>query len=141
MSPEFTAGVSIAALVCALACAGLAGFALQRVLTLPQVPQLQAVVLELIQTTETLQSGQNNIRRDFRGLEEDVEHHLEQASTRMNRAKARESSEKREGRRAVAAAEAASLPSAPQLVPQPLSIDEQFALAEQEQWNQSGGNS
>jgi len=117
VSPELVA-VGLLALVALF----VAGFAVYVVRTLPEVPQLSAVVRELLERVNGVDSAIAGVRRDFHALENGVEHHLDVASTRQRRAIARETAEKR-----TRATKAAPEPSGPRA----LTIDEQFELEEQ----------
>ncbi len=52
----------------------------------------------LVQQLDAMQTSLSEVRRGFLALEEDVEGHLQQATSRMQRAKARETTEKRTAR-------------------------------------------
>ena len=87
-----------------------AGFALVRVITLPDTPRLHAAVAEMIGRVEEIASHNAETRRAFRTLESDVERHLEHASERLKRSKTAEAVARRQTNRqhetAIAAEEA-----------------------------------
>lgn len=86
------------ALTLAVGAAVAGGFSLWGLKTISAPAQLKTLCMALMEEIEAQKSAIASVRRDFRTLEEDVDAHLEQASTRAARARGRESSEKRKAR-------------------------------------------
>lgn len=109
-----------------------AGYAVFVVVTIPTNAVLHSVVRELAEHNESGARELVRVKRAFSDLEEDVQHHLEQATTRMKRAKSREATEKRTLNRQMVHEQP------PDGAPREPTIDEQFAQAEREMWDAGG---
>lgn len=119
-------GFALAASVLAVVGAVAALVGLRRI---PEAPEIKTLCLALMEEVEAVKSALSSVRRDFRTLEEDVEAHLEQASTRAQRARARETNEKRRAKSANGAAQA--LPG----MGEPTDLEAAFQAAEAALWN------
>lgn len=95
--------------------------------SIPDNPAIKTLCVSLMEEVELTKSALASVRRDFRTLEEDVEAHLEQASTRAQRARARESNEKRRAK----ANGANQLPG----MGEPTDIEAAFQAAEAALWD------
>lgn len=120
-------GLALAGSVGAIVAAVFALVGLRRI---PEAPELKAICVALMEEVEATKSAIASVRRDFRTLEEDVEAHLEQASTRAQRARARESNEKRRANKQAPNGQAQQMELDPAS-----DIESAFQAAEQALWN------
>lgn len=112
-----SAALSLLSAVVAIAC-------LSRVLTLPTQVHVARRIAELLESFDLLTGDQKSLRAQFSRLDNDVEEHLHQATTRSKRAATAEANAKRRRQG-----------GGPADNPEELTLEQQFEMSEQQNWN------